>query len=266
MNETYALKRRQPDSLNSNDCIQPPRKRAAVFETTNYYSASTVSSHELWNVDGSRWPCTEDSRTDSSLVAPNEDQVVCFGMVRISGSVNGGAWRLKTTSTREFEVELDNSQGFHCINDASIRGQIGLDFIDVTNACCDNEDLTLQLLCYADATQSSIAPVSIPCRLDMILFGPHSLFDDVGSFFEEHNIFLQDPIGCSQNLLYRNPHKLSTESGPDIWTFDLVEKSATTVTVENVHDSFESIGILNSQQDWAESQQLGSIRTSMQRW
>ncbi|KAM0511546.1 hypothetical protein ACHAPE_009799 [Trichoderma viride] len=42
----------------------------------------------------------------------------------------------------------------------------------------------------------------------MILFGPHSLFEDVGSFFEEYNLYLQDPVGCSQNVLYRNPHKL----------------------------------------------------------
>lgn len=133
------------------------------------------------------------------------------------------------------------------------------------NACRDNEDLTLQIICYVDAVRSSIAPVSTPCRLDMILFGPLNLFDDVGSFFEEYELYLQDPVGCSQNVLYRNPHKLSAESGPEIWTFNLDKEPAASITIENAHTRLDTIDILNSQQDWVESQQPGSIRTRMQR-
>lgn len=99
----------------------------------------------------------------------------------------------------------------------------------------------------------------------MILFGPHSLFEDVGSFFEEYNLYLQDPVGCSQNVLYRNPHRLSAESGPDIWTFNLDKEVAAPFSVENAQTRLGSIDILNSQQDWAETKQPGSIRTKMQR-
>ncbi|UKZ62119.1 uncharacterized protein TrAtP1_003379 [Trichoderma atroviride] len=181
----------------------------------------------------------------------------------ISGGVSG-AYRLKSSPTHGFTVELDNSHGFHCISDASIRGKIDLDFINITNACRENEDLTLQIICYVDAIRPSIAPLSTPCRLDMILFGPYSLFEDVGSFFEEYNLYLQDPVGCSQNVLYRNPHKLSTESELDIWTFTLDEDFAAPVSVEHAQTRLDSIDILNSQQDWAETKQPGSIRTRMQ--
>lgn len=99
----------------------------------------------------------------------------------------------------------------------------------------------------------------------MILFGPQNLFDDVGSFFDEYNLYLQDPVGCSQNVLYRNPHKLSTESGLDIWTFNLDNDLAAPVSVGNAPTRLDSIDLLNSQQDWAETQQPGSIRTKMQR-
>ncbi|KAM0461239.1 hypothetical protein ACHAPV_004557 [Trichoderma viride] len=98
----------------------------------------------------------------------------------------------------------------------------------------------------------------------MILFGPQNLFDDVGSFFDEYNLYLQDPVGCSQNVLYRNPHKLSTESGLDIWTFNLDNDLAAPVSVGNAPTRLDSIDLLNSQQDWAETQQPGSIRTKMQ--
>lgn len=160
---------------------------------------------------------------------------------------------------------MDSSQEFHCIDDTSIKGRIDLDFVNVMNACCGNEDLTLHVICYADATQSSIAPRSTACRLNMILFGPQSLFDDVGSFFEEYNLFLQDPVGCSWNVLYRNPHRLSTETGPDIWTFDLDKECENSFNIENTQTRLESADILNSQHDWAETQQPGSIRTMMQR-
>ncbi|EHK45147.1 hypothetical protein TRIATDRAFT_39079, partial [Trichoderma atroviride IMI 206040] len=134
----------------------------------------------------------------------------------------------------------------------------------ITNACRENEDLTLQIICYVDVIRPSTAPLSTLCRLDMILFGPLNLFEDVGSFFEEYNLYLQDPVGCSQNVLYRNPHKLSAESGPDIWTFTLDEGFAAPVSVEHAQTRLDSIDILNSQQDWAETKQPGSIRTRMQ--
>lgn len=85
LNESYTLKRQQPNSFNYNDYLQPPRKRAAVFETANYmYSASTVPPHELWNIDELRLSCTEDFHHDYSQVASNDHQLVCFGMVRSS--------------------------------------------------------------------------------------------------------------------------------------------------------------------------------------
>jgi hypothetical protein len=86
----------------------------------------------------------------------------------------------------------------------------------------------------------------------MILFGPLHLFDEVGSFFEDHNLYLQDPVSCSQNVLYRNPHKLSIESAPDIWTFDLEKEYANSVIIET-QTRPELIDVLNSQEDWVET-------------
>lgn len=101
----------------------------------------------------------------------------------------------------------------------------------------------------------------------MIIFGPHHVFDDVGSFFEEHNLYLQDPVGCSQKVLYRNPHKLSAESGVDVWTSDLGKEHINSISMQITNARPESIDIdiLNSQEDWAETQQPGSIRTTMKR-
>jgi hypothetical protein len=136
----------------------------------------------------------------------------------------------------------------------------------VVNACFEDKDLTLQTTCYADTKQRSTTPHSIPCKLNIIILGPHKLFDNVGSFFEEHNLYLQDPVGCSQNVLYRNPHRLSAESGVDVWTYDLGKEYTDSINIEITEVRPESVDILNSQEDWAETQQPGSIRTSMKRW
>ncbi|KAM0483624.1 hypothetical protein ACHAPX_002116 [Trichoderma viride] len=91
----------------------------------------------------------------------------------------------------------------------------------------------------------------------------NSIASMIVPFFEEHNLYLQDPVGCSQNVLYRNPHRLSAESGVDVWTYDLGKEYTDSINIEITEVRPESVDILNSQEDWAETQQPGSIRTSM---
>ncbi|OCL09248.1 hypothetical protein AOQ84DRAFT_376003 [Glonium stellatum] len=45
--------------------------------------------------------------------------------------------------------------------------------------------------------------------LSVIIYGTPELFDDVGNFLQEKNMYLQDPRSCDRNVEYRNPHRLS---------------------------------------------------------
>lgn len=168
-----------------------------------------------------------------------------------------------------FSVCLDDSQRFQYIEDPSIKGQIDSEFTYITAALFDEEELELQVNCYIDATHSSksrlAAPTSTLCHLSIIVFGPSHLFDDVGSFFEDHNLYLRDPVNCARNALYRNPHRLSMTAGSTVWTSDLEKEHANAVVLETTQTRPELIDILNSQEDLVETEQPGSIMSVMKR-
>ncbi|KAK3687801.1 SNF2 family N-terminal domain-containing protein [Podospora appendiculata] len=48
------------------------------------------------------------------------------------------------------------------------------------------------------------------CTLSIFVYGTFSWFDDIGKFFQSHELYLQDPLDCDRsNLRYCNPHRLS---------------------------------------------------------
>ncbi|PTB57662.1 hypothetical protein M431DRAFT_346954 [Trichoderma harzianum CBS 226.95] len=183
--------------------------------------------------------------------------------------ISGICQFMRASLAQEFTIHLDDSQTFHCIEDASIKGRIDPEFAYIIDALLDEKELELEITCFTDAMQSSktrfTTPFSTPCRLKVTLFGPVSLFEEVGSFFEDHNLYLQDPVNCSRNALYRNPHKLSVDCGPDLWTSDLDREHSNFVMTETTQPRPELIDTLNSQEDLVETKQPGSIRSVMKR-
>ena len=47
------------------------------------------------------------------------------------------------------------------------------------------------------------------------------LFDDIGKYFDEYQLYLQDPYGCDRNVKYRNPHRISGRDPVAPMTFEL---------------------------------------------
>lgn len=45
--------------------------------------------------------------------------------------------------------------------------------------------------------------------LSIVIYGPLGEFDYVGDVLDTHELYLQDPTGCSRNVRYRNPHRIS---------------------------------------------------------
>lgn len=51
---------------------------------------------------------------------------------------------------------------------------------------------------------------SLP-SLSAILYGPKWLSEDIGAFCQDSEIYLQDPLGCDRDVLYCNPHRISSD-------------------------------------------------------
>ena len=61
----------------------------------------------------------------------------------------------------------------------------------------------------------------LPLELYVILYGRPSQFENVGKFAARCNLFLQHPVHCDRNVLYKNPHCLTPRQDETIFTYDL---------------------------------------------
>ncbi|KAF4498958.1 alpha-1,6-mannosyltransferase subunit [Fusarium agapanthi] len=208
--------------------------------------------------------------TNSNPQCPPEPELVCFGMIK------GLSARYRppvNCSLSEFSVKLLDAESFVGSDNASIEGKVSYEFTYLTNALVYQSELVLEINCSTLDTPSKPGPqvpgkripgYSAQCTLDIIIYGPPGLFQDVGSFFEEYDLYLQDPVNCKRNVRYHNPHRLSVNPSDVKYTFELGNPTVPLATTIDISDNSDLLDIIFSHQDLAEAPQPRSIRTSLQ--
>ena len=96
---------------------------------------------------------------------------------------------------------------------------------------------------------------SLP-SISAILYGPKWLSEHIGTFCQDSEIYLQDPLGCDRDVLYCNPHRISSDQGVCCTTFEL-ERASIDVVVTNLHIA-DALDVLSA------SRTLGEMETP--RW
>jgi hypothetical protein len=97
----------------------------------------------------------------------------------------------------------------------------------IVQALSDNSTIQLQVNLSLRTSKPEIArnPKSrsglCVFPASMIVYGPMNALESVGTFFQECELYLQDPIGCDRNVFYRNPHRFDCASNHSRMTFDL---------------------------------------------
>ena len=71
--------------------------------------------------------------------------------------------------------------------------------------------------CYKSKQEDS----RLPLELYVILYGRPSQFENVGKFAARCKLFLQHPVHCDRNVLYKNPHCLTPGHNEIFFTHDL---------------------------------------------
>lgn len=202
-----------------------------------------------------------------SFNSNNGNEIVCFGMIT---GVTGSA--VLAPKTFSFPVCLEAADCFVSSTVPAFRGRIGPEFTFLTGDLLNENDLELEITASSidDRTANSkgaairLQGSSKPCRLSIVIYGPPSLFDDIGFYFQDYDIYLQDPIGCCRNVRYCNPHRLpSIDPSAHLFTFDLAIPTAAASTMEDLASRPELLDILDSQEDLAEAPQPPSIKTSL---
>ena len=60
------------------------------------------------------------------------------------------------------------------------------------------------------AKQQLRGSMQTPCTLEITLYGPADLSEEIGDWFQEYDVFLQDPRVCHRDTTYCNPQKMAS--------------------------------------------------------
>ena len=170
-------------------------------------------------------------------------------------------------------VRLDTASKFSSRSDTQFTGIISnQQHTELMQALLDETSLTVQVTC--NFRDGNLEPPKIrrylprPCSLLFIIYGPVCLCDDVGSFFQDHDIYLQDPRGCELEVRYCNPHRLSSmdlASCPMTSKLELQEVTFGAFNMVEAPRQADLLDVLDSREDLREAPQPDAIQTTLKR-
>ena len=110
---------------------------------------------------------------------------------------------------------------------------------EILRAVCEDPLVDLQLMHgKRPCRKGSLTPISV------ILYGAKWLSEDIGAFCQDSEIYLQDPLGCDRDVLYCNPHRLSSDEDACCTTF-VLQRASNNVVVTKLHVS-DALDILST--------------------
>ncbi|UPK96324.1 hypothetical protein LCI18_007259 [Fusarium solani-melongenae] len=134
----------------------------------------------------------------------------------------------------------------------------------------DEETLDLYVSCTILDSQSStnqktrFAPLQ--CTLEITVYGPLELFSEIGPWFEDYEVYLQDPKECHIDVRYHNPHRFSSY---DLSSFPLVSEvvsnSSKVLHLESLPQQEDLLDMLGSHDDLEETAQPTVLKGSLRR-
>lgn len=105
-----------------------------------------------------------------------------------------------------------------------------------------------------------------PCTISITVYGPIGASEEVGTYFQEENIYLQDPVNAELHCRYLNPHRLSSVcTDTIIWTSDLKDDQSKLLDLKDRRVESEVLDIFESNEDLAEAPQPSGIRTPLEK-
>lgn len=166
-------------------------------------------------------------------------------------------------------MTIESSHKFTAVSNTDLHGTFASEFVDIIQALLDAPSLQFQVTCTVDDLPSQpamiasrLGPVSVPCTLSVIVYGPKNMCENVGDFFQEIDMYLQDPKCCNLNVKYCNPHRLSSlnlDECPMTSDLDASVLHLDTALFEDVSRETGLLEIFDSSQNLPEAPQPQAI-------
>lgn len=134
----------------------------------------------------------------------------------------------------------------------------------------DDNLLRLFTMCTVSETsgtrKTSQKFIQTHCNLAITVYGPFSEFEEIGNWFQEYDVYLQDPVHCHLDAPYANPHKLA--SNDLTWcpmVSQVVLQISDQVCMQDITDRIDMLDMLNSRSDLEEANQPTVMATELKR-
>jgi len=153
-----------------------------------------------------------------------------------------------------------------------VVGRIMSEHGQVVQGLLDETSLDLYASCAIDSSQTlelQKGPrvlATIACTLEITIYGPNELFEELGSWFDDYQIFLQDPRECHRDVPYCNPHRLSLQDFSSAQLLsELIAQSSNALQLEAIPQQPDLLDDLNSHEDLEEASQPSAIKRDLRR-
>jgi hypothetical protein len=168
-------------------------------------------------------------------------------------------------------VKIDSAESFHLAEHDDICGHFHIDHRQMMQGLLEDPGLELFVTCTSstfEQTRSSLKGSMVTqCTLDVVVYGIFSLYEEIGSWFEAYDIFLQDPRVCHQDTKYLNPHRLSSDGeGRCLMVSEVVTKASTMVQLSEIRPRPDLLRTFDVTQDLEEAPQPARVKTNLKRY
>ncbi|GAP89897.2 putative alpha- -mannosyltransferase [Rosellinia necatrix] len=200
-------------------------------------------------------------------VPESEVETVCFGMIQqLSGICNAKS----STTPTEVPVKFTSSNQFTSVDaDATITGRVHSSHSQMIWGLLEEDTLQIFVSCITKKdsfTRPARGLRGLPCSLELTVYGPIDLLDEIGNWFQEQKVYLQDPQLCHLNVKYCNPQKLSTsELGSCPLVSEVTMNKGISIEMRTISPQASFLDNLQSRNDILEAQQPTAIRSTLKR-
>lgn len=166
---------------------------------------------------------------------------------------------------------MESAERFTSTEYEQFQGRIHTDHGQMMQGLLEDSTLILFVTCTPskggqNTRKGFKASVVLPCTLDVVVYGPLNMSEDIGSWFEDYDIYLQDPQTCHLEAKYLNPHRLSSANvGSCSLLSEVVSKTGTLMQLSKIQPRPDLFSTLNSSTDLEEAPQPANMTSTLQR-
>lgn len=174
-------------------------------------------------------------------------------------------------ATPAIQVTLRSPETFVVTSNTGIQGYIASDHLFLLRDILDS-GVELYVTCSFDAYDSRKGVATrkgglLPCTLDIVIYAPFAMLQELREWSEHNEVYLQDPKLCLRDAKYCNPQRLSLHFSEPLMVSQVVSRAAEhKVHLRDITEDDDFLDkYLGSKIDLQETDQPSAVKTPLKR-